>query len=454
MRKLTILSLVLTLFIAVSCKPVKHEIPSCKEELVVKHLDWTKNAVIYEVNVRQYTKEGTFNAFAKSLPRLKDMGVDILWIMPIHPIGEKDRKMPLGSYYAVQNYLEVGKDYGTIDDFKALVKQAHQLGMHVIIDWVANHTAWDNVWITEHPDWYTKDSTGKIIAPVKDWTDVADLNYDNMDMRMAMLEALKYWVKETDIDGYRCDVADNVPSDFWNYVRRELDKIKPVFMLAECDKAELHRNGFDMSYCWTYMGGAYDIAAGKKTADYIDTLLLKETTAFKSDDYKMRFTTNHDENSWKGFDKEIYGDNFKGFALLSFTLPGMPMIYGGQEAGLAKRLKFFEKDPISWDDLSLADFYKSLIKLKKENKALWNGDFGGKIERSNTSNDKAVYAFTRVKDANKLLVVVNLSKETQKISLKGNVEGNYKEYFTAKATSLKADDQIELKPSEYLVFVK
>ncbi|MCK5822638.1 MAG: alpha-amylase, partial [Bacteroidales bacterium] len=231
-----------------------------KKSSSVKHPDWTKNKNIYEVNIRQYTDEGDFKSFEKHLPRLKQMGVDILWIMPVQPIGEKNKKGSLGSYYSIKDYLAVNPEFGTMDDFKHIVDKAHELKMYVILDWVANHTSWDNNLITEHPEWYTHDSLGNIVSPVEDWTDVADLNYYNNELRTYMINALEFWVKQTDIDGFRCDVAGMVPTDFWNDAREKLDKIKPVFMLAEWESPELQKHAFDMTYSWALNGLMNDIA--------------------------------------------------------------------------------------------------------------------------------------------------------------------------------------------------
>jgi glycosidase len=229
--------------------------------------------------------------------------------MPINPIGEKNRKGTLGSYYAVQDYLGVNKDYGTLLDLKALVKNAHELGMHVIIDWVANHTAWENILITTHPDWYTHDSTGKIISPVADWTDVADLNYDQPGLRQYMTDAMIYWVRAADIDGFRCDVAGMVPLDFWNAAVPEIKKVKNVFMLAEDETPAIHKNGFDMTYSWNLRNLLEEVIKGKKTATALDSLLAKEKDEFPADAYRMHFTSNHDINSWEGSEYERMGKN-------------------------------------------------------------------------------------------------------------------------------------------------
>ncbi|MGO4478999.1 alpha-amylase family glycosyl hydrolase [Massilia sp. 2TAF26] len=389
------------------------------------HVAWSKNANIYEVNIRQYTKEGTFKAFAAHLPRLKKMGVDILWLMPVQPIGEKNRKGTLGSYYAVRDYTAVNPEFGTLADFKALVKQAHGLGMKVLIDWVANHTAFDNPWTVEHKDWYLLNDKGEIFpvtytdgAEPEYWTDVTGLDYSKPALWKGMTEAMAYWVRETDIDGFRCDVAGKVPTPFWNQARDALDRIKPVFMLAEADKPELHEHAFDMTYGWDTKDLFKDIAKGKKDARALKDFLEHPPRAYPPGAYRMRFTSNHDENSWAGSDVELYGPAFKAMAVLAATLPGMPLIYGGQEAGLDKRIEFFEKDPIDWKTYRYAPFYASLLKLKHDNPALWNGQYGGGTEVLETGNDK-VFAFQRKRDGNIVKVIVNLSNAAQKYTLPG-----------------------------------
>jgi glycosidase len=389
------------------------------------HVSWSRNANIYEVNIRQYTPEGTFKAFAQHLPRLKKMGVDILWLMPIQPIGEKNRKGTLGSYYAVRDYTAVNPEYGTLADLKALVQQAHGLGMHVIIDWVANHTAFDNPWTTEHSDWYLKNDKGEIYpvtytdgAEPEYWTDVTGLDYSKPGLWKGMTEAMLYWVREADVDGFRCDVAGKVPTPFWNQARAELDRVKPVFMLAEADKPDLHEHAFDMTYGWDTKDLFKAIAKGKADARTLADFLEHPPKAFPPGAYRMRFTSNHDENSWAGSDVELYGPAFKAMAVLAATLPGMPLIYGGQESGLDKRIEFFEKDPIQWKDYAYVPFYTQLLALKHANRALWNGQYGGAAHVLTTGNEK-VFAFRRTLAGNSVQVTVNVSNDAQRYTLPG-----------------------------------
>ncbi|MCK9618602.1 MAG: alpha-amylase family glycosyl hydrolase [Lentimicrobiaceae bacterium] len=419
----------------------------------VKHPAWAKNATIYEVNLRQYSVPGTFKAFQTQLPRLKAMGIDILWLMPIHPIGEKNRKGTLGSFYSVKDYYGIDPSYGTMEDFKNLVNKAHELGMHLILDWVANHTSWDNPLITEHPDWYTNDSTGKIVSPF-DWSDVADLNYDQPGLRTYMKDAMLWWVKETGIDGFRCDVAGMVPTDFWIDVRTELDKISPVFLLAEAEEPVLQQ-AFDMTYGWEFHHIMNDIAKGKKSADDIMKYFAKNDSLYQKDAYRMYFTSNHDENSWNGTEYERLGEGVKTFAVLSVTVPGMPLVYTGQELPLKKRLQFFEKDTITWKTVMLNGFYTKLLNLKKSTPALWNGAEGGKFVRIPTNVDKNVFAFVREKDKSKVIVILNLSDKPQTVALKGkDFLGTYNNIYTGKPLTLAADVQLTLKPWMYIVLTK
>lgn len=318
--------------------------------------DWSKQSVIYEVNVRQHSSEGTFNAVTKDIPRIKELGADILWIMPINPIGVKNRKGTLGSYYSVKNYVTVNPEFGSLADFKNLVKTAHSMGQKVIIDWVANHTSWDHQWITEHPEYYEKDSSGKIITQY-DWSDVAKLNYKNNDLRKEMIDAMKYWVSECDIDGFRCDVAFLVPADFWVQARKELQAIKPVFMLAEMETQkdinpnpkEFFTNAFNANYNWSLHGLSAEIAQGKKTIKDLQKHIQETYKETPTDVYRMSFLTNHDENSWNGTIEEKYGHKWQLFSVLNYTLPqSFPLIYSGEEANNRKRLQFFEKDAIKW----------------------------------------------------------------------------------------------------------
>ena len=383
------------------------------------HVAWAKNANIYEVNIRQFTPEGTIPAFEKHLPRLKKMGVKILWLMPVQPIGAKNRKGTLGSYYSIRDYTAVNPEFGNMDDFKRLVRTAHGLGMKVILDWVANHTAWDHPWVTQHPDWYKRNAAGEVVSynfdngrEIEYWTDVVGLDYKQDALWPAMIDAMKFWVRETGIDGFRCDVAMLMPEPFWARARAELDAIKPMFMLAEAAEPGLHTRAFDVTYHWKLQELLVEIAKGKKTGDDLRRYYDNPDPAFGPDAWRMNFTSNHDINSWHGNDAENYGAGFEAFAVLAATLPGVPLVYGGQEGGLDKRIAFFEKDAINWKGYKRAPLYRRLLTMKSRNPALWNGVAGGNLTFSETGSPDVV-AFTRTRGRHKVLVVANLSGATQ-----------------------------------------
>ncbi len=391
-------------------------------DTTVRHVEWSRQATIYEVNLRQFTPEGTIRAFAAHLPRLKAMGVDILWLMPIHPIGVKHRKGTLGSYYAVRDYTAVNPEFGTLADVKALVAEAHRLGMKLIIDWVPNHTAWDHPWVTAHPDWYQKNAKGEIFPVTfgegdqkEEWTDVVALDYTQPALRRAMIDAMAFWLREVDIDGFRCDVASLVPTSFWNEARPALERIKPVFMLAESDAVDLHAQAFDMTYDWALGELLQAIAKGRATAADLAAHWRAPKKAYPADAYRMTFTTNHDWNSWRASDTEAYGPALPAMAVLAATLPGMPLLYGGQEGGLDKRLAFFEKDPIDWKGYPLAGLYTTLFQLKHAHPALANGAAGGALEIIDAGHP-AVFAFQRVRGDDRVTVVVNLGPAPQRLA--------------------------------------
>lgn len=390
-------------------------------DLGVKHPDWAKNAVIYELNVRQFSPEGTLQAIIPQLPRIRELGVDIVWLMPINPIGEKERKGTLGSNYAVRDYKAVNPDFGTLDDLKELVRETHRLGMYLILDWVANHTAWDHAWVTEHPEWYLKNEQGEIHAYTYDngenleyWTDVIGLDYHQPGLWDAMNDALLYWVREADIDGYRCDVAGLLPTSYWEQVRLRLQAVKPVFLLAEWSTPEMHRGAFDMTYDWDLYDLMIQMAKGQATVAKLRRFLEHPPVAYPEDAYRMRFTTNHDKNTWEAHDRESYGPAFQAYAVLAATLPGMMLIYSGQESFLGQRLAFFEKDPIDWGTYELASFYRKLTDLKHNNPALWNGADGGSLEIL-PATSRSVFVFQRVKDDNRVTVAINFSRRPQTV---------------------------------------
>lgn len=415
--------------------------------------DWAKNSTIYEVNIRQFSKEGTFKSFQQHLPRLKELGVDILWLMPINPIGKLNRKGTLGSYYSVKDYVDVNPEFGTKEDFKTLVDEIHNQGMHVIIDWVANHTAWDNKWVKTNPEFYTKDSSGNFVPPVPDWSDVIDLNYDNKELWKEMISALKYWVSEFDIDGYRCDVAGMVPIEFWNEVRTELDKIKPVFMLAEWDTPEMHKFAFDMTYDWDLHKIFNGVYAKERNSSDIIKHILNDQKKYPDYAYRMQFTSNHDENSWNGTEYERLGKAAEVFAVLTYVIPGMPLIYNGQEIGFNKRLEFFEKDSIIWKENKFEKLYKNLNELKERNNALWAGIESGSIDFINNNND--ILIIRRSKENKEVIGFFNLTeKETEANTRLEKASGVYIGFNNDQQIELNGNFQLKLKPWSYIIFYK
>ncbi|MDE6410738.1 MAG: alpha-amylase [Muribaculaceae bacterium] len=430
----------------------------------VNHPEWSRNAVIYEVNVRQSTPEGTFEAFLPQIPRLKDLGVDILWFMPIHPISEDGRKGKLGSYYAVRDYKGVNPEFGNIDDFRKVVKAAHDNGMKVIIDWVPNHSGRDNAWVKNHPEWYQRNEKGEMFGPY-DWTDVYKFDYSNPEMRKAMTDAMAFWLREADIDGFRCDVAFEVPTDFWNENRPQLEAVKPgIFMLAEAPNPELLEHGFDMDYNWPMKDLFSAIAATsgqyafkgedgtikqfpEKHASDIYVRLEEEANNYPADSYLMNMTTNHDLNSWEGTEFERLGNLQEAFAVLMYTLPGMPLIYTGQEVGMNRAFEFFEKDEApDWNSgKEVTAFYKKLNDLKHSRKELAAGSKeGAKLERLATASDDVI-AFRR----GNVITVANLGKTAVKPFKKAPSVKGMTNWMTGAPAALPKT----MAPGEYFIFV-
>jgi glycosidase len=400
-----------------------------------------KNAIIYEVNIRQYSEQGTFDDFTKDIPMLKELGVNIIWVMPIFPISKTKRKATggdfayliedkekrdkmLGSYYAVSDYGKINPEFGTIDDFRNLVDTAHENGMYVILDWVPNHTGWDHEWITTNPEYYTQNENGEIIDPINPdsgeswgWADVADLNYDNKNMRSEMIDEMLYWIKDENIDGFRCDVASAVPLDFWEEAISKIRDEKDVFMLAEAEDPELVKGKrlFDMVYAWERHHIFNKMANEENAIEIWDKIMEKESERFESDDILMSFVTNHDENSWNGTIQERMGDASELLTALSYISPGMPLIYSGQEYDLDHRLLFFEKDEIPKTKKIMWPLLQKLGKLKKENPALHTGIDASNYKKINVANPE-ILAFERSKGTDSVIFLGNFSKNSQEMN--------------------------------------
>ncbi len=472
MKKILLTALLFATFI--SCK--KETISSSQITAVTSEIE--ENAVIYEVNIRQYSEEGTFNAFTKDLPQLKEMGIKILWVMPIFPISQTKRKatggdnskfaseMPkeeqskyLGSYYAVSDFKKVNPEFGTIEDFRNLVKTAHENGIYVILDCVPNHTGWDHVWIKQHPEFYTHNEKGEIIDPINPetgkswgWTDVADLNYDNKGLREAMSGDMMHWIKNENIDGFRCDVAGNVPTDFWQQTIPKLRKEKNIFMLAEAWQPELLKsNLFDMYYGWETHHIMNRIAKGENTVLEWDKNLLENTKKYEANDIAMNFVDNHDENSWNGTMKSRLGAAEETMTALSYLTPGMPLVYSGDEYGLDKSLKFFEKDSFTKVKGKQWEWRVKLGKLKNENIALNGGKKAASYTKISTSDESKILAFARAKENNKVIYVGNLSNVNTTFT--SSFEGKFTDYMTGEKVNYSKNQKLNFKPWEYKILI-
>ena len=440
-----------TIFFSCGTKTAKH----VEATSVGVHPEWVYDAIIYEVNTRQYTPEGTFKAFAEHLPRLSELGVDILWFMPIQTIGEKDKKGTLGSYYSIQDYKEVNSEFGTLDDFKDVVEEAQSLGMKVILDWVANHTSRDAVWVNEHPDWYLRDSLGEL-SVMYDWTDIAPLDFTNLDMRKEMINSMLFWVRETGIDGFRCDVAGELPTDFWEEVKDSLKTLNSsLFMLAEAEKPELNETAFNAYYAWDFHHKMNSVAQGKENVDSLRVSLKRMQDNFPDHAIPMYFTSNHDENSWNGTEFERMGEAAKTFAVLTYMLPGMPLVYSGQEIGLDKRLEFFEKDLIdfSTDGEGFTGFYESLNLFKKQHPALKSQERDGDMTEIYNSNPQKVLSFKRINGKSEVISIFNLSSEEVVVTFTENLNGIKYQTFE-NASEGEFSNKMTLTPWEYKIFYK
>ena len=421
--------------------------------------DWKHTTNIYEVNVRQFSKEGTFKAVEKELPRLKKMGVETLWFMPITPIAQKNKKGTLGSQYAAQDYTSINPEFGTLEDFKSVVNEAHKMGFKVIIDWVANHTGWDHVWTKTHPDFYLMDPKTNDFQIASGMDNIIELDYKNPKMREAMIEAMKYWVRETDIDGFRCDLASWVEVDFWQQAKPEVETIKPLFWLGEYDELDNpdYATVFDASYSWKWMHLTKEFYQKKLPITDL-TNLLSQYSAIGNKSMRAWFTTNHDENTWNGTEYEKYGEMAKTLAVFSATWNGVPLMYNGQELPLLnKRLEFFEKDPIPWNgENKLENFYKKLFELKSKNPALRGGDDQATTQILQTSAPDQVLAYLRKNGNDEVLVILNLS-DAQHLKvqiLDETVKGKFKSIFSGLTTDFDAKPTIEMYKWEYIVFEK
>ncbi|HEY6504271.1 MAG TPA: alpha-amylase family glycosyl hydrolase, partial [Chitinophagaceae bacterium] len=410
--------LLFVVIVSASCKlmPKEEEKKAEAAKFIDGHPGWIMQGNVYEVNVRQYTPEGTFKAFEQYLDRLKEMGVQTLWFMPINPIGKVDRKGVMGSYYAVSDYTAINPEFGTMDDWKTFVKHAHEMGFKVIIDWVPNHTSADHVWLTTHPNFFVKDSTGKAAIPF-DWTDTRQLDYNNNEMQDSMTAAMKFWLRETGIDGFRCDVAWNVPGSYWAKCITELKKVNSnIFMLAEGDKPYLHPSGFDATYPWEMFHMMVKVAKRERPAFALDSIKTRFDTLYPKNGLLLYFTSNHDENSWNKADyATMPGAIHAPFAVFTQTMYNtVPLVYSGQEEPFLDSLSFFYKDTIPFKNYGRAKFYTTLQELRKSNPALASN---ASFKKINVGDDNALYAYTREAGGKKVFVILNLSGKEQTIKV-------------------------------------
>ena len=417
-----------------------------------KHPAFMNQGNIYEVNIRQYTKEGTFKAFAKHLPRLQKMGVQTIWFMPIQPISKFGRKGTLGSYYAVASYTDVNPEFGTLSDFNATVDQAHALGMKVLIDYVPNHSGADHPWLTTHPDFYETDSTGKPTYTA-DWSDTRELNFNNLVMQDSMINTMKYWLNVTKIDGFRVDVAWGVPYSFWDKCIPALKNIRNIYLLAEADDAKLHERGFDATYSWKEFHVLNEIAAGKKNILTLDTVLQNIEKDFMKGAQRLYFTSNHDENSWNKADyATMPGAIHEPFAVFTQTYNRtMPLIYSGQEEPVLRPLAFFEKDSIEFKKYKRADFYTTLLTLRKSNSAFADN---ANFKRLNVNLPQQIMAYERSNGQDKVVVVLNLSNQPQLVMIDGiDASASFQDVFI-NGKYITGIRSLQMPAWGYQVFVK
>ena len=455
MKKLSIISIVICVIVLVGVALLgvchsKH--PAAAE---TRHPAFAYYGTIYELNTRQFTPEGTFRAAEAHLPELKDLGVEIIWFMPIQEIGVEGRKGTLGSYYAIKDYCSFNHEFGTREDFVSFVNRAHELGMKVILDWVANHTAPDSEW-TKREGWHYRDSLGNLMVQY-DWTDIAKLNYENEDMRKEMLKAMHFWMDEIGIDGFRCDVAGEVPTDFWEMAMADLRLTHPdMFTLAENnDKAqELTASAFNMYYGWDLQNTMRKLAKGEISVDDLWSFFEQQDTLIRKEAIRMNFTSNHDENSWNGTEFEWFGEEGAAtYAAFTYVIPGMPLIYTGQEFGNHKRLEFFEKDGFERKHAEQFEMYKNLNAMRRDNPALWSPELGAPMTRIANDNP-AIFSCARVLEDNVVLGIFNFSAEPQTVTLQtAGLEGDYT-CICGMPVMVGTEDQITLRPFEWLIYAK
>ena len=425
-----------------------------------KNPEWSYSAVLYELNVRQFTPEGTFAAARERLPFLRSVGIDAIWLMPIYPIGQQGRKGSLGSYYSIRDYKGINEEFGTAADFREFIAAAHSLGMRVLLDWVANHTARDARWLEEKPyDWYEREADGTAKVPW-DWTDTAKLNYSNHDVWLGQIDAMRYWVEEFNVDGFRCDMAMLVPIEFRQEASNELHRIKSdIFMLAEAEEDNLFDHAFNMSYQWNIHHIMCDIAKGARRVWDMRNAIHSERAKYPREAMRMSFTSNHDENSWSGSEQSRFGAALDVMTVMTFLMPStMPLIYTGQEVGYNHSFEFFERDAIpaeAYVENRTTELYRRLTSLKHKERALAAGERGGEmIEIENNAKD-CMMTFVREVDGSRVVAIVNLSPYTIHADFRtGIYAGKYYDALSGERVVL--DDHVErdIAPWQYQILVK
>ncbi|MFI5135514.1 MAG: alpha-amylase family glycosyl hydrolase [Chitinophagales bacterium] len=450
MKSLTVF-LSVSVLLTFSCKQPAKEVQQQKVQTTVPGIE---DIAMYEIFVRNFTPEGTFNAIIPQLDRIKKLGANVIWLMPIQPLGKLNHKGTYGSPYSIQNYTEVNPDFGTKADFKKLVDSIHAKGMWIILDEVANHTAWDNPWITSHPEWYTHDSvTGKIISPEKDWTDVADLNYDNVELRKQMIHDLRYWIDSFNIDGYRCDAAHMVPDDFWKQAISIMRQDRPIIMLAESDHVSMYDDGFDMTYGWYMYSVLKSVWKGDSTSQAVERCLHDETTRFPANYRALRFITNHDEDSWDNVPEVKFTsrDGAKAAFFTMVTLPGTPLVYNGQEVGYPTKMNLFEKYSIDYSvNPDLQKWYSSILNFYDHNDVLRKGT----LDEFDSENKSVLIYERKLLGQDPLWVIVNAQDSEVVAQLPASLQNRKMEDLISHE-GIVTEKEIKLHPFEYhLVVVK
>ncbi len=426
----------------------------CAGQPALGQPDWVRRAVIYEINVRQYSSAGTFAAVTADLPRIRDLGADVIWLMPIHPIGELNRKGPLGSYYAIKDYYAINPEFGTAADFKQFVDAAHAQGLRVILDWVGNHTAWDHPLTREHPEYYVRDLTGRFQPPTGfDWTDVIQFDFSNPAVLDYEYAAMAYWIQNYGIDGFRCDFATGVPTPFWDELSSRLRALRPdLFMLSESEVPQHQLRAFNASYAFEMMHTINAVAQGRASASHIDDTLARSRVRFPAGSALLYYTSNHDENTWQGTEFERLGGGTAPFAVLTFMLDGIPLVYNGQEIGLDRRLEFFQRDPIEWTpNPSLTAFYRTLIQLRRTHPALQTG---ASMRRLPSTQNESVYAVLREAGGQRVLALLNLSARDVAADLYDPaLAGRWRDAFSGEVVEQSAAAPLALRAWAYRVLV-